>query len=74
LERLALDESDVLHSTDRRALHRATVTLEELGATCEPRTVARAVAEGFSNTLDLDLHLRSSAPLPSAATGPSLQR
>ena len=55
LERLAFDETDlVAGGHDRAALHAATVTLAELGAPSDPRTVADAVVGGFASALDLD--------------------
>ncbi|MFI5054336.1 MAG: biotin/lipoate A/B protein ligase family protein, partial [Acidimicrobiia bacterium] len=64
LDRLPFDETDVLRpapgrpagaARDRRAqLRRATVTLAELGAPRDPRTVAAALVEGFAATLDVD--------------------
>ncbi len=64
LRRLAFDETDLLLSrpgapvlTSER-LRAATVTLEELGAPTEVHEVARALVEGFAQTLDLDLRTR----------------
>jgi lipoate-protein ligase A len=55
LERLAFDETDlVVGEHDRAALHAATVTLAELGAPTDVRTVATAVVEGFAGALDVE--------------------
>ena len=41
----------------REQLRAATVTMEELGASTDHRTVARALVEGFATTLDLTFDL-----------------
>jgi lipoate-protein ligase A len=63
LTRLPFDETDVLRSrpgTDpvsRDRLRAATVTLDELGAPSDPRTVGDALVAGFAATLDLTFDL-----------------
>lgn len=71
LRRLAVDESDLTRGVRRGALRRATVTLEELGATTQPIAVAAAFVQGFSTTLDLDFTSRAS--LPAVEVGRSLR-
>jgi lipoate-protein ligase A len=62
LERLRFDETDVLAGThDRAGLRAATVTLAELGAPNEARTVAGALVEGFAEALDLSFRSTSVA-------------
>lgn len=54
MRRLAIDESDVTSGPcDRAALRNATVTLEELGAPCDPRRVAGAIVTGFAQSMCL---------------------
>jgi len=56
LTRLPFDETDLLLGDhDRAHLRRATVTLAELGAPTDARTVARALVEGFCETLKIEL-------------------
>lgn len=56
LTRLPFDETDLLVGDhDRAHLRRATVTLAELGAPTDAHTVARALVEGFSDTLEIEL-------------------
>ena len=63
LTRLPFDETDLLvprpgtPAVTRDQLRAATVTLEELGAPTDPRTVADALVEGFAATLDLTFDL-----------------
>jgi lipoate-protein ligase A len=59
LDRLAFDETDVLHAGPSRAqLRKATVTLAELGAPTDAHVVAQAVVEGFTTTLDVEFSSR----------------
>jgi lipoyl(octanoyl) transferase len=65
--RLPFDETELLAYPDaatraqaRRALAARTVTLEDLGAPNDVRTVAEALVGGFHETLDL--HWRSTVP------------
>ena len=52
LRRLDIDECDLVTAAcDRGTLRRATVTLEELGAPIDPRSVASAIVAGFSDWL-----------------------
>lgn len=57
LDRLPFDETDLLRGAadhDGRArLRAATVTLRELGAPVDPRTVADAITAGFAEALDV---------------------
>ncbi len=57
VDRLAFDETDVLASATngdgRDRLRAGTVTLRELGASTDARTVAHAVAGGFAAALDV---------------------
>jgi lipoate-protein ligase A len=56
LERLELDETDLVFGDhDRARLRAATVTLAELGAPTDPRVVADALVGGFRTALDVDL-------------------
>lgn len=71
LRRLDLDESDLLRGARRDELRTRTVTMEELGAEHDPRTVAAALVEGFATALDLDFTSR--APLPLVPAGRSLR-
>jgi lipoyl(octanoyl) transferase len=60
LERLPFDETALLAPGPGRALpapddlRRVTVTMKELGAPRDPRVVARALVEGFRETLDVE--------------------
>jgi lipoate-protein ligase A len=66
LDRLPFDETDlVVGGGDRAALRAATVTLTELGAPSEPRTVARALADGFREVLDVDFTSTSASTVAS---------
>jgi lipoate-protein ligase A len=66
LARLPFDELDLVHPRPgdppveeaRAQLRAATVTLGELGAPVEPRTVAEALVEGCSRALDLQFTSR----------------
>jgi len=66
LTRLPFDETDLFAPrpgaapVSRERLRAATVTLEELGAPTEARTVADALVEGFATSLDLSFDLQSS--------------
>ncbi|MEX1146172.1 MAG: biotin/lipoate A/B protein ligase family protein [Acidimicrobiia bacterium] len=52
LRRLEIDECDVVRTDcDHDALLRATVTLEELAAPSDPRSVADAIVKGFARSL-----------------------
>jgi lipoate-protein ligase A len=54
MRRLPIDESDLTRgSCDRAALRNATVTLEELGAPCDPRRVGEAIVAGFAQAMCL---------------------
>jgi lipoate-protein ligase A len=61
LTRLPFDETDLVVSrpgaaaVTREQLRAATVTLGELGAPTDARTVADALVEGFTDTLDVTL-------------------
>lgn len=74
LTRLPFDETDLLvprpgtPAVTREQLRAATVTLEELGAPADHRTVAHSLVEGFAATLDLtfDLTFTSGLELPSS--------
>ena len=56
LARLPYDETDLLvGSQDRAHLRRVTVTLAELGAPDDARTVAEAVVDGFRDALEIEL-------------------
>jgi lipoate-protein ligase A len=63
LRRGAFDETDVLRprpgapAVTREQLRAATVTLDDLGASTDARTVADALVEGFATTLDLTFDL-----------------
>jgi lipoate-protein ligase A len=53
--RLPFDETDLMVGEyDSAALRAATVTLEELGAPADPRTVAAALVDGFRDALDVE--------------------
>jgi lipoate-protein ligase A len=56
LDRLGFDESDLIRPWRQRRveLGAVTVTLRELGAPCDPGTVAAALVEGFSESLDVE--------------------
>jgi lipoate-protein ligase A len=55
LDRLAFDETDLVVGThDRAVLRAATVTLAEIGAPHDVRTVAAALVEGFRDALHVD--------------------
>ena len=54
LERLDIDETDLLRGAPGRGVLRAaTITLGELDAPTDVATVAAAVAAGFASALDL---------------------
>jgi hypothetical protein len=55
LERLGFDETDLLRTEAGASerLRSVTVTLGELGAPTDPRTVADALVAGFAEQLDL---------------------
>jgi lipoyl(octanoyl) transferase len=57
VSRLTFDETDLLRGMagagGRARLREATVTLDDLGAPTDPRTVADALTAGFSDTLGL---------------------
>lgn len=57
LDRLPFDETDLLRGAGEREgrarLRSATVTMRELGAPTDVRTVADALADGFAEALDL---------------------
>jgi hypothetical protein len=56
LHRLPIDESDLVRDACERAtLRDATVTLEELGAPCDPRVVGDAIIAGFIQELRVSL-------------------
>lgn len=56
LARLPFDETDLLVGAhDRAHLRRVTVTLAELGAPHDARTVARALVDGFCDALGIEL-------------------
>ena len=63
LTRYPFDETDLLRPrpgsvpVTRDQLRHATVTLDELGAPADPRTVADALIHGFITTLDLTFDL-----------------
>jgi lipoate-protein ligase A len=63
LTRLPFDETDLLRTrpgapaVSREQLRAATVTMDELGAPTDHRTVAHALVEGFAATLDLTFDL-----------------
>lgn len=74
LDRLSFDETDLLvgqpgqdRDAARAQLRAATVTLAELGAPADARTVASALVEGLAQTLDLDFTSRVSV---AAGSGP----
>jgi lipoate-protein ligase A len=70
LRRLEFDECDLVTTTcDRDALRRATVTLEELGAPTDARSVAGAIAAGFGDSLGV-----SFGPAPLVAQGADAHR
>jgi lipoate-protein ligase A len=70
LRRLELDECDLVTSPcDTDALRRATVTLEELGAPIDPRSVAGAIVAGFVDSLGI-----SFGPATLVAQGSDAQR
>jgi lipoyl(octanoyl) transferase len=55
LDRLPFDESALTRPPRRPvAVGEVTVTLRELGAPTDPETVAAALVQGFSETLDVD--------------------
>jgi lipoyl(octanoyl) transferase len=59
LRRLSVDETDLLTGgPSRDELHTATVTLDELGAPHDPRTVADALVDGFSDALGITFAAR----------------
>jgi lipoate-protein ligase A len=70
--RLPFDELDLVHARPgdppvdaaREHLRAATVTLEELGAPCDARTVGEALVEGFASGLDLQFTSRVATPSP----------
>src|SRR4051812_28440949 len=85
LTRLPFDETDLLRTrpgaaaVSRQQLRAATVTLEELGASTDHRTVAHALVEGFAATLDLTFDLTvdlqsSPRPVPRERRGVSSAR
>jgi lipoyl(octanoyl) transferase len=56
LDRLAFDESDLIHPSGHAAVDvgAVTVTLWELGAASDPESVAGALVRGFRETLDVE--------------------
>jgi lipoate-protein ligase A len=63
LERLPFDETDlVVGDHDRDVLRSATVTLAELGAETDVRSVAEAIVAGFRSALDVDFTLTTNHP------------
>ncbi len=68
LRRLEIDESDLMVAAcDRHELRNATVTLEELGASSDPRRVGEAIVHGFVEALGLDFAPSSLPDRPFAA-------
>jgi lipoate-protein ligase A len=68
LDRLPFDESDLLvDAGPPAALRTSTVTLRELGAPHDARSVAAALVEGFRTALDVDFRSMDRLDLPSSA-------
>lgn len=75
LARLPYDETDLLRprpgtpAVTREQLRATTVTLDELGAPADPRTVAAAIVAGFAASLDLTFDLTLDVTFGLTSTG-----
>jgi hypothetical protein len=80
-DRLPFDETDLVTglADDEREVARArlratTVTLAELAAPTDPRTVAAALVDGFSTTLDVKFRVTAFAEAAATAGSTSAAR